>query len=142
MERNEILAKAVIEQTKINSKFGAAEYDVCGLMTLGVNSLSELYAQVSDLRDKASRKTLLEKLNQKTITSDKLEFKLTLIEEVTKILIEKKAAEEKAKEMREDAQRKLKLRLDAKDVKEIERINSLSQDELDKEIAELKAIKE
>ncbi len=138
MERNEILAKAVLEKVTIGSKFGAKSYNVCELMELNNGSLNELYTQLADLKEKTATKSLFD--NPKT--SSDVEFKMSLIKTIfehKKELAEKAA---KAEELRKETQRKLQLRLEAKDVKEIERINSLSQDELDKEIAELKAIKE
>lgn len=138
MNKQEIIAKAVLEQTKIGSKFGAKAYNVSELMELNNSSLNELYTQLADLKEKTATKSLFD--NEKK--SSDVEFKMLLLKTIfdyKKELADKVA---KAAKTREDNNRKLGILLNAKEAAEIERIKALSPEELEKEIAEATSTKE
>lgn len=132
--QNEIIANAVINNITVNGDFGSNIYNVCDLMNLSLATLDNLYRKNTALLAKQSEsKSLFNKKANNVL----LEQTIELLETIFTIRKEAQdLAETKAKELKKK-QEKLAVLKAAKEQKEIEAINNLSLEDLDKQIAEL-----
>ena len=130
-----IIGLAVVNGMIIGGKFGSNTYDVCGLMNLSLPSLDAMYTNLSNLKEKMGGKSLLNR--NKASEINQIQEQMDLIEAIVLIKQEKEAELVLAKKIFKDRVNKLVLLSKAKEAKEIEKINNLSIEELEKQIAEL-----
>jgi microcompartment protein CcmK/EutM len=131
--REQILANAVINNITVSGKFNSNTHNVCDLMNLSIESIDSLYRTNKELLDKHSTQSLLKKEKGTKL----LEDKLLLLQTIFELKVEQEAAIKLAAANRAAKQNKLILLSKAKEAKEIQAINELSLDELEKQIAEL-----
>lgn len=122
--------KATREKLRVNFKGLVSTED---LWDMRLEDLDTLYGQVTEKLEKFEGKSLLRKVGRKT----KEEEHLRLSAEIIKHIVEVKLAEQEARKEAK-ANRELKQRLLAiKEKKQFESFENMSEEELDKKIAEL-----
>jgi microcompartment protein CcmK/EutM len=131
--REQIIANAVINGITVSGKFNSNTHNVCDLMNLSIESIDSLYRTNKELLDKHSTQSLLKKEKGTKL----LEDKLLLLQTIFELKVEQDKEIKLAAANRAAKQNKLILLSKAKEAKEIQAINDLSLEELEKQIAEL-----
>mgnify|MGYP001766808224 CR=1 FL=1 len=134
----ELFLKLGFEGRTLPGKFGANSYNVLDLMhTISITTLQGLY---KDLKKEVASLEETDEWSSGPAVSSKIELS-TLWKEFVYLLIGYKKYQYEiisaAAEAKRNAANKLALLKRAKDAKELEEINSLSIEELNKQIAEL-----
>lgn len=135
MNRNDIIANAVINNITVDGKFGSNSHNVCELFNLTLQTLDTMYTNLANLKEKLGGKSLLNR--SKVSETNKVQAQMDLLETVVNIKQEQLAAAATARKEYNERVSKLVLLSKAKEAKEIQAIYNLSLEEIEKQIAEL-----
>lgn len=128
-----IIALAVVQGLFVTGKLSNNRYNSCDLMNLSLESLDGIYRNLSSLQEKHKANSLI----QRSKASEDIQKQLELVEAIFEV---KKLQENEERRKRQEFKakvEKLALLSKAKEAKQIEAINSLSLEEIDKQLEEL-----
>lgn len=125
-----LFVKSVRNKYRYSSSRG--ELSTEDLWDLSLESLDEIAIKVSDQLEKIGKRSFIKK---KTQQSDELQTQL----EVVKYVIETKITEQAEKQARTKKRGQLEFLKKLKEQKEIERLEGMSSEDLDKQIEELES---
>jgi hypothetical protein len=139
-----IIGQAVIAGLTIQGKFGAAEYTAQELFDkdkVKLETINNLYGTVTQALAAVPKVSLYDRTTE-SATTKKLKAQQLLLETVFDIRTAMEKEEKASKLARNEAAAKLALLKNIKNKKEIETLEGLSQEELDKQIADATALVE
>lgn len=137
-----VIGQAVIAGLTIQGKFGATEYtaqDLFDKNTVKLDTINNLYGNVTAALDALPKRSLYDRTSE-SATTKRLKAQQLLLEAVFDIRSEMEKEEKALKIARADAANKLAVLKNIKNKKEIEALEGLSQEDLDKQIAEASAL--